>query len=158
MLTTLCRYMTSYICICHEALTSDLHVLCLSFEGFLPKTNAEEDSCIRSLIFHISFYINLVVFAVEGNWKMRMTPVTIFFLFIFLYFLSLICSLPLAPALYVFGDSLLDSGNNNMLPTFAKANFFPYGANFVNGSTGRFTNGRTVADFIGALFLSYFIT
>ncbi|KAJ4707214.1 GDSL esterase/lipase [Melia azedarach] len=54
----------------------------------------------------------------------------------------------LAPALYVFGDSLLDSGNNNLLPTIAKANYFPYGADFVKNSTGRFTNGRTVADFI----------
>lgn len=55
----------------------------------------------------------------------------------------------LAPALYVLGDSLLDSGNNNFLPTLAKANFQPYGVNFPNGATGRFTNGRTVADFIG---------
>lgn len=56
---------------------------------------------------------------------------------------------PLAPALYVFGDSLLDSGNNNLLPTLAKADFPPYGRDFAKGSTGRFTNGRTVADFIG---------
>lgn len=56
---------------------------------------------------------------------------------------------PLAPALYVMGDSLFDSGNNNLLPTLAKANFMPYGHNFVRGSTGRFTNGRTVVDFIG---------
>ncbi|KAL1812615.1 hypothetical protein ACET3Z_022680 [Daucus carota] len=55
---------------------------------------------------------------------------------------------PLAPALYVLGDSLFDSGNNNLLPTLAKANFMPYGRNFATGSTGRFTNGRTVADFI----------
>lgn len=53
------------------------------------------------------------------------------------------------PALYVFGDSLFDSGNNNLLPTLAKANFLPYGVNFGRGPTGRFTNGRTVADFIG---------
>ncbi|KAL8099187.1 GDSL esterase/lipase 7-like [Apium graveolens] len=55
---------------------------------------------------------------------------------------------PLAPALFVMGDSLFDSGNNNLLPTLAKANFLPYGHNFARGSTGRFTNGRTVADFI----------
>lgn len=56
---------------------------------------------------------------------------------------------PIAPALYVFGDSLFDSGNNNFLPTLARANFLPYGVNFAKGVTGRFTNGRTVADFIG---------
>ncbi|KAL2335370.1 hypothetical protein Fmac_016583 [Flemingia macrophylla] len=55
---------------------------------------------------------------------------------------------PLAPAMYVFGDSLVDNGNNNYLPTFAKANFLPYGDAFPKGSTGRFTNGKTVADFI----------
>ncbi|THG12647.1 hypothetical protein TEA_019213 [Camellia sinensis var. sinensis] len=54
----------------------------------------------------------------------------------------------LAPAFYVFGDSLLDSGNNNLLPTLARANFKPYGVDFPGGATGRFTNGRTVADFL----------
>ncbi|CAM8913359.1 unnamed protein product [Rhodiola kirilowii] len=55
---------------------------------------------------------------------------------------------PSAPALYVFGDSLFDSGNNNLLPTLARANYLPYGVDFVKGPTGRFSNGRTVADFI----------
>lgn len=64
---------------------------------------------------------------------------------------------PLAPALYVFGDSLVDSGNNNFLPTLAKANYAPYGMNFEKGPTGRFTNGRTVADFIGIYQLNYWI-
>ncbi|KAJ7971134.1 GDSL esterase/lipase [Quillaja saponaria] len=72
----------------------------------------------------------------------------IIFSLIFLHFLGLIHSLPLAPALYVFGDSLFDSGNNNILPTLAKADYLPYGVNFAKGVTGRFTNGRTVADFI----------
>ncbi|XP_050211738.2 GDSL esterase/lipase 7-like [Mercurialis annua] len=53
----------------------------------------------------------------------------------------------LAPALYVFGDSLVDSGNNNYLTTIARANYFPYGVNFAQGPAGRFTNGRTIADF-----------
>lgn len=44
---------------------------------------------------------------------------------------------------------MFDSGNNNILPTLAKADYLPYGVNFVKGATGRFTNGRTVADFIG---------
>ncbi|PON31257.1 SGNH hydrolase-type esterase domain containing protein, partial [Parasponia andersonii] len=69
-------------------------------------------------------------------------------LFTFLQFFSAIQTSPLAPALYVFGDSLFDSGNNNLLPTFARANFPPYGVNFKQGVTGRYTNGRTVADFI----------
>ncbi|XP_057447772.1 GDSL esterase/lipase 7-like [Lotus japonicus] len=84
---------------------------------------------------------------------MKMTKVIISFSFPFLYLLLLLSPCvranPLVPALYVFGDSLLDSGNNNFLPTMAKANFFPYGSNFAGETaTGRFTNGRTVADFI----------
>ncbi|KAM7529663.1 hypothetical protein LguiB_033073 [Lonicera macranthoides] len=72
-----------------------------------------------------------------------------FMIHIFLTFLSGNSnSFPLAPALYVFGDSLLDNGNNNLLPTIARANYKPYGFNFDRGATGRFTNGRTVADFI----------
>ncbi|XP_056170047.1 GDSL esterase/lipase 7-like [Syzygium oleosum] len=57
-------------------------------------------------------------------------------------------SSPLAPALYAFGDSLVDSGNNNLLPTLAKADYLPYGNNFMGGVTGRFTNGRTIPDFL----------
>ncbi|XP_022760116.1 GDSL esterase/lipase 7-like [Durio zibethinus] len=70
------------------------------------------------------------------------------FLVAFLHIFLLIHSKPLVPALYVFGDSLFDSGNNNLLPTVAKANYPPYGQNFVDHFTGRFTNGRTLPDFI----------
>lgn len=73
--------------------------------------------------------------------------------FIFLLFItsSTDATSRLAPALYVFGDSLLDSGNNNYLQTIIKANYSPYGEDFVNKSTGRFSNGKTVADFIGTI-------
>lgn len=63
-----------------------------------------------------------------------------------------------APALYVLGDSLVDSGNNNLLPTLAKADFLPYGANFPRGPTGRFTNGRTTVDFIGTKTIHFTIS
>ena len=39
-------------------------------------------------------------------------------------------------ALYVFGDSTVDAGNNNNLNTPAKANVFPYGIDFNSCSTG----------------------
>ena len=57
----------------------------------------------------------------------------------------------LAPALYVFGDSTVDAGNNNNIQTFAKSNYLPYGIDFPGGITGRTTNGQTMADFIGKL-------
>ncbi|KAL5825268.1 hypothetical protein ACOSQ3_021331 [Xanthoceras sorbifolium] len=37
------------------------------------------------------------------------------------------------PALYVFGDSTVDSGNNNFLPSISKANFPPFGIDFADG-------------------------
>ncbi|XP_021742274.1 GDSL esterase/lipase At1g29670-like [Chenopodium quinoa] len=56
---------------------------------------------------------------------------------------------PKVPCFFIFGDSLSDSGNNNNLITTAKCNFPPYGIDFPNGPTGRFTNGRTTVDLIG---------
>ncbi|XP_057432120.1 GDSL esterase/lipase At1g71250-like [Lotus japonicus] len=56
---------------------------------------------------------------------------------------------PSISALFIFGDSLVDVGNNNFLNTMAKANFFPYGIDFSNGATGRFSNGKSPIDFIG---------
>nr|XP_043620366.1 GDSL esterase/lipase At5g45960-like [Erigeron canadensis] len=53
-------------------------------------------------------------------------------------------------AAFVFGDSTVDPGNNNYLPTIARANYPPYGKDFANHvATGRFSNGRLVTDFIG---------
>ncbi|CAI0435553.1 unnamed protein product [Linum tenue] len=53
------------------------------------------------------------------------------------------------PAVFVFGDSILDTGNNNYLPTLSKCNFPPYGRNFPGGKpTGRFTDGKVISDLI----------
>ncbi|KAA3459160.1 GDSL esterase/lipase [Gossypium australe] len=53
------------------------------------------------------------------------------------------------PAIIVFGDSSIDTGNNNYLPTLAKCNFEPYGRDFPGGTpTGRFCNGRLPPDFV----------
>ncbi|XP_010511053.1 PREDICTED: GDSL esterase/lipase At1g58725-like [Camelina sativa] len=52
-------------------------------------------------------------------------------------------------ALIVFGDSIMDTGNNNNLPTLLKCNFPPYGKDFPGGSaTGRFSDGRVPSDLI----------
>lgn len=53
---------------------------------------------------------------------------------------------PQVPAMFVFGDSLIDVGNNNYLSSIAKANYYPYGIDFFQGPTGRFCNGKTVID------------
>ncbi|KZV58739.1 GDSL esterase/lipase-like [Dorcoceras hygrometricum] len=52
-------------------------------------------------------------------------------------------------AIFVFGDSTVDSGNNNFLKTSFKCNFPPYGRRFPNHvATGRFTNGLLATDFV----------
>lgn len=53
------------------------------------------------------------------------------------------------PAMFVFGDSLTDPGNNNNLVTLAKANYYPNGIDFPYAATGRYCNGGTMADHLG---------
>ncbi|KAK1268286.1 GDSL esterase/lipase 7 [Acorus gramineus] len=76
-------------------------------------------------------------------------PPPLLLVFIGLIFLP-ISTCQLAPAVYIFGDSLSDSGNNNVLQTQAKVNYAPYGVDF-RSPTGWFTNGRTFADIIAQL-------
>ncbi|KAI3473954.1 hypothetical protein Pfo_028528 [Paulownia fortunei] len=62
--------------------------------------------------------------------------------------LSVVHGDPLVPALCIFGDSVVDVGNNNNLQTLIKANFPPYGRDFVTHKpTGRFCNGKLATDF-----------
>lgn len=58
---------------------------------------------------------------------------------------------PQVPCFFIFGDSLVDNGNNNGILTLARANYRPYGIDFPQGTTGRFTNGRTYVDALGKL-------
>nr|GMD03041.1 GDSL esterase/lipase At5g45960-like [Ipomoea batatas] len=52
-------------------------------------------------------------------------------------------------AVFIFGDSTVDPGNNNFITTPFKSNFLPYGKDFLNHiPTGRFSNGLLTTDFI----------
>ncbi|CAL4967636.1 unnamed protein product [Urochloa decumbens] len=54
-----------------------------------------------------------------------------------------------ARAFFVFGDSLVDNGNNNYLLTEARADSPPYGIDTPDHrATGRFSNGKNVPDII----------
>uniref|UniRef100_A0A7N0UR04 GDSL esterase/lipase n=1 Tax=Kalanchoe fedtschenkoi TaxID=63787 RepID=A0A7N0UR04_KALFE len=60
-------------------------------------------------------------------------------------------SLSKIQAVFVFGDSTVDSGNNNFLLTDFRSDFQPYGRDFAGGQpTGRFTDGRLVTDFMAS--------
>ncbi|KAH7444515.1 hypothetical protein KP509_02G080700 [Ceratopteris richardii] len=59
---------------------------------------------------------------------------------------------PLVPAVFVFGDSTVDVGNNNYLETILKSNFLPYGRDFdTKEPTGRFCDGRIATDYTVSL-------
>ena len=73
-------------------------------------------------------------------------------------FLNVTNGQPLVPAIFTFGDSIVDVGNNNYQLTIVKANFPPYGRDFENHfPTGRFCNGKLATDFIADIlgFTSY---
>lgn len=55
------------------------------------------------------------------------------------------------PAVIVFGDSIVDPGNNKYINTMVQCNFPPYGREFGGGNqpTGRFSNGLVPSDIIG---------
>ncbi|KAH7838129.1 hypothetical protein Vadar_022390 [Vaccinium darrowii] len=54
-------------------------------------------------------------------------------------------------AIFIFGDSTADPGNNNYVTTIFKGDFLPYGRDFPNQvPTGRFSNGRLGNDFIAS--------
>ena len=59
----------------------------------------------------------------------------------------------LVPAVFVFGDSMVDIGNNNFIEKCdigCKANYPPFGIDYLNHTpTGRFSNGYNLADQLG---------
>ncbi|KAL1815324.1 hypothetical protein ACET3Z_017898 [Daucus carota] len=66
-----------------------------------------------------------------------------------LVFVQIIRTQAKVASIIVFGDSTVDSGNNNHISTILRSDFGPYGRDFINGQpTGRFSNGRIVTDFI----------
>ncbi|KAK1433402.1 hypothetical protein QVD17_10312 [Tagetes erecta] len=54
-----------------------------------------------------------------------------------------------APAIWVMGDSLVDSGNTNFLSSIVRADYYPYGCDYYRGPSGRFCNARTFSDILG---------
>ncbi|KAK9049906.1 hypothetical protein SSX86_031125 [Deinandra increscens subsp. villosa] len=52
---------------------------------------------------------------------------------------------------FAFGDSIVDAGNNNYLPSLSRADYSPYGIDFTPSGgkpTGRYTNGFTIVDIV----------
>ncbi|CAL5421937.1 unnamed protein product [Camellia sinensis] len=54
--------------------------------------------------------------------------------------------------LLIFGDSTVDTGNNNYIKSLMKSNHRPYGQDFPGQvATGRFSNGKLVPDFVATM-------
>ncbi|XXG82247.1 hypothetical protein AAC387_Pa10g0235 [Persea americana] len=52
-------------------------------------------------------------------------------------------------AIFAFGDSAIDPGNNNYIGTWFRADHSPYGHDFPSQvATGRFSNGKLMTDFL----------
>ncbi|KAJ0986444.1 hypothetical protein J5N97_004800 [Dioscorea zingiberensis] len=78
--------------------------------------------------------------------------VTPLLLFLSAFLLGFVRPDPLVPCYFIFGDSLVDNGNNNDIASLARANYPPYGIDFPGGRpTGRFSNGLTTVDVIAKL-------
>lgn len=61
-------------------------------------------------------------------------------------------SLPKFPAILIFGDSTVDTGNNNYISTIFRGDHRPYGENFPGQiPTGRFSDGKLVPDFLASM-------
>ncbi|XP_057469462.1 GDSL esterase/lipase EXL3-like [Actinidia eriantha] len=74
------------------------------------------------------------------------------FFFLHLFIARALITLPpnvTIPAVIMFGDSIVDTGNNNNLKTITKVNWPPYGKDFPGGiPTGRFSNGKVPSDIL----------
>ncbi|CAL1400768.1 unnamed protein product [Linum trigynum] len=64
---------------------------------------------------------------------------------------SLVAIAQQVPCFFIFGDSLVDNGNNNHIKTLARADYPPYGIDFPGGPSGRFSNGKTTVDVVAEL-------
>uniref|UniRef100_A0A7N2KNR4 GDSL esterase/lipase n=1 Tax=Quercus lobata TaxID=97700 RepID=A0A7N2KNR4_QUELO len=79
-----------------------------------------------------------------------------FSIIIFIHILSISTTtsksltLPKFQAILIFGDSTVDTGNNNYIHTVLKANHAPYGKDS-QVPTGRFSNGKLIPDLVASL-------
>ncbi|XP_022721110.1 GDSL esterase/lipase At4g16230-like [Durio zibethinus] len=83
-----------------------------------------------------------------GTILKRLITICSMYQIIAINFWSGICSAQNVSTVFIFGDSLVEVGNNFYINTLAKP-VFPNGIDFAEGSpSGRYTNARTVGDII----------
>ncbi|KAI4372033.1 hypothetical protein MLD38_010320 [Melastoma candidum] len=87
----------------------------------------------------------------EGELRMRWSRTCVVAMVLLGMFIGGFAGAPQVPCYFIFGDSLVDNGNNNRLASLARADYLPYGIDFPDGPTGRFSNGKTTVDVIAEL-------
>ncbi|GAV58663.1 LOW QUALITY PROTEIN: Lipase_GDSL domain-containing protein, partial [Cephalotus follicularis] len=106
--------------------------------------------------FHSCFIIPLSVYLdKKSNTRKLITMAThstsFFITLVVLFNISNAINFPNFTNILFFGDSTLDTGNNNYIPTIAKCNFYPYGKDYPGHvPTGRFSNGKLVPDLVAS--------
>ncbi|KAH7547848.1 hypothetical protein JRO89_XS14G0025800 [Xanthoceras sorbifolium] len=76
---------------------------------------------------------------------------TFLLILVIFFFFNTSNSIKLPSTIPIFGDSTVDTSNNNYIKTLAKGNYLPYGQDFPGPiPTGRFSNGKLVPDFIAS--------
>ncbi|KAI4295351.1 hypothetical protein L6164_035405 [Bauhinia variegata] len=87
------------------------------------------------------------------NWQRQMNIVVVVVVVVVsLWSIAGVGADPQVPCYFIFGDSLVDNGNNNQLASLARANYLPYGIDFQGRRpTGRFSNGKTSVDIVAEL-------
>ena len=119
----------------------------------LPESKYQTSIYIHttSLDFFTSLHFSLPVsflYSIHFGFEMESYSRKWCVVFVLLALASSVAKAQQVPCYFIFGDSLVDNGNNNGLVSFARANYLPYGIDF-GGPTGRFSNGRTTVDEIG---------
>lgn len=112
--------------------------------------------CFISLLIPTFRLLLILSFSSMANLASKLQPWWLLLVIPFLFVsntYNCVNAEPQVPCYFIFGDSLSDNGNNNNLATVSKVNYWPYGIDFPKGTTGRFTNGRTMQDIIGLPFL-----
>ena len=92
--------------------------------------------------------VSLIHYPMDQN-NRRVFVSSIFICLVRLITWSLVTPQAKGRAFFVFGDSLVDNGNNNYLATTARADSYPYGIDYpTHRPTGRFSNGLNIPDLI----------
>ncbi|XP_020229288.1 GDSL esterase/lipase At2g40250 [Cajanus cajan] len=75
-----------------------------------------------------------------------------FFILLSLCMLNSVTTASNVTAIFAFGDSTVDSGNNNHFNTLFRSDHLPYGRDFpTHLPTGRFSNGKIATDFLAQI-------